>query len=84
MQIYQQWAIVVTLVTLTFGRKHAQNESVASVQCNLRFSYAHALLAVGGGVGIRELLQGNKALNISLRLPLKLHYLRSSTGKCEA
>lgn len=84
MQIYKHWAIVVTLVTLTFDRKRAQEESFASVHCNLCFSCTRALLAVGGGVGIRELLQGNEAFSVSLPLHLKLHHLRSSTGMCEA
>lgn len=57
MQIYKQWAIVVTLVVLKSEGEHAQVESFTSVQCNLCSSYARALLAGGAGVGIQELLK---------------------------
>lgn len=83
-QLHEQWAPVATLVILIFERKHTQEESFTSEQCNPCFRYACGLWAVRAGVGIAVLLQGSTASDVSPCLHLKFHHLRTSTVKCEA
>ena len=80
MQLYKQWAIVVTLVILKFERKHTQEEHFTSVQWYRCFSYAHALLAVRAVWGYESYCK-EVLLWMYLCLHLKVHHLRTSTGR---